>query len=153
MTNHVPLRMRPAVQLDKIFEWAVVQSWNDLMPNQSTGKIHVEYHAGTNGSLDYLTIWSSVLRGQWLLICDLWSKPLWSHAIGLHFFNEYHSDFLSQVLEYLMRNDGSFTKLPIQNGLIQIDPPTAAERNETALWRVEMINSQLTLPVIASAAA
>lgn len=43
-------------RLDHALEYAVVQSWDELMPNSTSGLIHIEYQIGDDGSLDFVLI-------------------------------------------------------------------------------------------------
>ena len=124
-------------QLDLALEYAVIRSWDDLMPNSASGLIHVEYQTSLDGSLDFFKIWASTLRGYWSLICECWMRPLWSHTTGLRFENDYHSGILARTLEYVMRHEDSFAKLPERHGLIQVYPPTTAQRGEAERWGTE----------------
>ena len=61
---------QPAPQpklLNQILESTVVLSWKDLTKN-AEALIHVEYHIGVEGSIDYLRVWSSTSRGYWNLV-------------------------------------------------------------------------------------
>jgi len=49
---------------DRILESAVVTSWADLTRGFPTGLIHIEYGFATDGTLDYLKVWSSLARGH-----------------------------------------------------------------------------------------
>jgi len=48
--------------LERILESAVVVSWPDLMLSDQTGLIHIEYGFAVGGTLDFLKVWSSVIR-------------------------------------------------------------------------------------------
>jgi hypothetical protein len=128
--------------LDRALEYAVIQSWDDLMPNPSSGLIHLEYQIGEDGSLDYLTVWASTLRGYWNLICELWMRPLWSHVRGLRFENDYHSEKFARTLHWVMEHESLLKKTSSKHGLIQIYPPTAEERSEAKRWRTTAFSDQ-----------
>ena len=121
-------------RLDHTLEYAVVHSWDELMPSAVSGLIHIKYHTDEDRSLAFLKIWASTVKGYWKLVCELWMQPLWSHAIGLRFGDHYHSPDLAHTLEFVMRHEDAFLKLPDQDGLIQVYPPTAEERQSAERW-------------------
>jgi len=56
---------RPVSQpklLNQILESTIVLNWKELTKN-AEALIHVEYHIGVEGSIDYLRVWSSTARG------------------------------------------------------------------------------------------
>ena len=61
-------------------------------------------------------------------------RPLWSHATGLRFENDYHSEAFGNNLELIMGQEGTFPRLPEKAGLIQIYPPAQEERREAGRW-------------------
>jgi hypothetical protein len=134
MTSITDSHVIQTIPLDRALEYTVIQSWDDLMPDQASGLIHLEYQTGENGSTDFFKVWASISRGSWKLICEFWIRPLWSHATGLRFENGYHSEELAHNLEHVMRQEETFPKLPEQVGLIQIHPPTQEERKEADRW-------------------
>jgi len=123
-----------SVSLDRALEYAVIQSWDELTPDRTAGLIHIEYQTGSDGVIEFLKVWSSIARGTWKLVCELWMRPLWSHATGLRFENNYHSDALGKNLELIMRQEKGFPRVPDQAGLIQVYPPTQEERKEADRW-------------------
>lgn len=127
-----PMQME---RLDHALESAVIQSWDELMPTSTSGLIHIEYQNGNDGSIEFFMIWASTIRGHWKLVCDFWMRPLWSHATGLRFSNDYHSAAFAHALELVMEHESAFSKLPDQHGLIQVYPPTEeAERWTSAAF-------------------
>ena len=146
MTNILSSRTMLTAQLDRALEYAVIQSWDELMPDPTSGLIHIEYETGADGSLDFLKIWSSTLRGHWSLLCEYWMRTLWSHATGLRVGDDYHSETFARTLEFVMEHEGSFTKLPDQHGLIQISPPTPEKRSEAERWGGVALDGQRCSP-------
>ena|ERR1700733_13420215 len=115
--------------LDRVLESATVVSWTDLMRGVQTGVIHIEYGFTLGDTLDYLKVWSSISRGNWLLACGYWMTASTFHTSGIHFENGYHSDGLAQVLESVMQHQSAFI-LPVnmgRQGLLQIAAPTEKE--------------------------
>src|SRR5512142_1802500 len=142
-----------AIRLDRTLECAVILSWDELMPDSSSGLIHIEYRTGADGWLEYLKLWSSTIRGHWNLVCELWMRPLWSHATGLTFGKDLHSADFAHILELVMRHENAFSKLPDRDGLIQIFPPTLEERRAAERWTREAFShhgSVLTEPPVAA---
>ena len=121
--------MNPNGNLERILESAVVISWADLTRGTHTGLIHIEYGFADGGTLDYLKVWSSVSRGQWLLASQYWMSANEFHAAGVSFSNGYQSAELARILELTMQHQNWFV-LPLnlgRQGLLQISTPTAEE--------------------------
>lgn len=59
-----PTRIKVLTDLES----AVVVSWGDLMKNAPEGLIHIQDDFALDGSLDYLQVWWSIVRGRWLLV-------------------------------------------------------------------------------------
>ena len=57
------------VQLNHILASAVVLNWEALTASSATSRIRIEYHIGTDGTVEYLKLWMSA-REYWSLICD-----------------------------------------------------------------------------------
>lgn len=150
LTGSQPMQ---TVRLDRALEYAVIHNWDKLMPDSSSGLVHIEYQTGSDGSLDYFKIWASTIRGHWNLICEFWMKPLWSNAIGLRFGGDYHSVDFAHTLELVMGHEDAFSKLPDHQGLIQIFPPTPAERTEAERWISVAFNHDDAIPMEQPAAA
>lgn len=134
------------IRLDRVLECAVVVSWDELMPDPASGLIHIEYETGPDDSLDYLKVWSSVIKGYWNLVCEYWIRPLWSHVTGLRLSRNCHSVDFAQILERVMRHENAFSKLPDRKGLIQIYPPTQEERIAAECWTREAFNHHGLVP-------
>ncbi len=120
--------------LDRTLECAIVVSWPDLTHGAATGLIHVEYGFAPTGTLDYLKVWSSIARGHWLLACEYWTSANTFHSTGVRFDNEYESEGLAHILEFVMQHQNSFV-LPTnlgRQGLLQISTPTEADRAAAA---------------------
>lgn len=114
--------------LERILKSAVVVNWEDLMRGQS-GSIHVEYGFAPSDTLDYLEVWTTIMRGYWLLACTYRMSASQSQNTGVLFDNGYESKGLAHILEAVMQHQNLFT-LP-QNlgrkGLLQIVTPTEKE--------------------------
>ena len=140
--------------LERILESAIVVSWADLMRGGPSGLIHIEYGFAPTGTLDYVQVWSSISRGQWLLACEYWMSPSIFHGTGVRFDNGYHSEGLAHILEAVMQHQMAFS-LPVdlgRQGLLQISAPTQEETTAaTELIRqaAARLESRLTQPVLA----
>lgn len=141
MPPQTDLQPMQTAQLENPLKYAVVQSWDELMPNSNTGLIQIDYQTGQDGSLDFFKIWASTIRGHWDLVCEFWMKPLWSHEIGLNFSEGYHSEELARTLKLMMGHEEAFSKLPVPSGLIQISPPTQEERRQADSWTTVAFNN------------
>lgn len=147
MTNITGLQPMQTARLDHTLEYAVVQSWDQLMPDSSSGLIQIEYQTGSDGSLDFFKIWASSIRGHWNLVCEFWAKPLWSHDAGLRFGAGYHSVDFARTLELVMGHEGAFLKFLHQQGLIQVFPPTPEERGAAERWMAVAFNRDGPMPM------
>jgi hypothetical protein len=148
--------MRPEDKqnLERVLESAIVVSWADLMRGAPPGLIHIQYGFASGGTLDYLQIWSSISRGQWLLACEYWMSSSTFHGTGVHFENGYNSEGLAQILESVMQHQMAFS-LPAdlgRQGLLQISMPTQEESTAAAASLREAsdrVSSVLTEPLLA----
>ena len=104
------------------------------MKDATSGSLHLEYAFAPDNSLDYLTLWSSTLRGQWDLVCDYWMSSFASHHKGIHFKNGFRSDDLSHTLEFIMQHQRTFSPLPNlgRSGVLQIQVPSGEETRAAA---------------------
>ena len=142
--------MKPSANqsLEQILESSIVASWADLMPKSQTGLIHVEYGFAAAGTLDYLKVWSSTIRGQWLLACEYWMSASTFHSAGVHFHNGYQSEGLAHILDSVMQHQTSFS-LPAdlgRQGLLQIPTPTPQESVAAAASVSEALNRVSSAP-------
>jgi hypothetical protein len=125
---------------------AVVLGWDELMPDSTSGLIHVEYQAADEGSLDFLKIWASTIRGQWKLICEFWMRPLWSHSAGVRFGSEYHSVDFARTLELVLGPADAFSLAPNLRGLVQVSPPTEEERDKAKQLTLSALEHHASMP-------
>ncbi len=146
MTPIIGSQPMQTARLDRTLEYAVVQSWDELMPDSTSGLVHIEYQTGSDGALDFFKVWASTIRGHWNLICEFWIRSLWSHATGLSFGKDYHSADFARTLELVMGREDAFSKLPDQQGLIQIYPPTQEERKEAERWTTVAFDHESAMP-------
>lgn len=68
------------------------------------------------------------------------------HAIGLAFSSDSRSANFARTLELVMWHENAFAKLPDQQGLIQIDPPTQEEQSAAARWMDVAFNQEGPVP-------
>jgi hypothetical protein len=130
--------MRPIIEsqeaqtvlLNRLLSSAVVLSWDELMPDPTSGLMHIEYQTGDDGSLDFVKFWSSTVWGEWKLVCELWMRTLWSHATGVRFGNDYHCVNLARTLEELAAYERPLSLVPGLRSLIQVFPPSDVQRRE-----------------------
>lgn len=134
MTFATNARMAQTAQLDSTLQYAAVQSWDELIPPSAPGLVHIEYQTGSDGSLDFLKVWASIVRGEWTLVCEVWMKPLWSHIPGMYFSNGFQPDMFAHAMKSLMEYDDPFSMLPGQSRLLQVYPPSKEQRREAAKW-------------------
>ena len=71
-----------SIHIDAVLSDAIVLNWSDLMPELTSGLIHIEYHVEPLGSVEYMKVWASTIRGSWSLICEHWMRWDDSHQVG-----------------------------------------------------------------------
>lgn len=116
------------------------------MPEPSSGLIHIEYHVESPGSIEFLKVWVSTIRGQWNLICEYWMRAESAHDGGLKFVGGYKSIGLERALQSILQHREMFL-LGTASGsdrTIQVFPPTDAER-VAASKRTSVLHNRLAL--------
>ena len=126
MKIDLPPAASGSVALDHILGSAVVLNWDALACGSTNGLVKIEYHIGSDGSLEYLRLWARA-REYWSLICDCSIDRGWSD--GPRFSNGYHSHRLGRLLQSIMLNQNLFRHdvRPNGNGTLEIGPPTAED--------------------------
>ncbi len=104
------------------------------MKDATTGLLQMEYAFAPGDSLDYLTLWSSRLRGEWDLVCDYWMSSVASHNKGIRFKNGFRSEDLSHTLKFIMQHQRTFAPLPNlgRAGMLRVEVPTGEETRVAA---------------------
>jgi hypothetical protein len=120
---------------DRLLESAVVASWSDLVRGVPTGLVHVEYDFTPNGSLEYLQVWSCIVRGHWLMVCGYQTAGAEFHDTGVRFHNGYQSEDLARVLELVILHQKALTLPPNfgRAGLLQVATPTQTASEAAAV--------------------
>jgi hypothetical protein len=128
------MKLGNAQSLDGILESAVIVSWGDLMKDGKSGLLHLEYAFAPDSSLEYLKLWSSVIRGHWRLACEYWMSASTFHGSGIRFENGFRSEGLTHTLEFIMQHQRAFSPSPDfgRTGLLQIQLPTEEESTAAA---------------------
>jgi len=128
VTSSLPAVASP--QLDGMLADTLVLNWRDLMPELTSGLIHVEYHVGPRGSVEFMKVWASTTRGHWDLICEYFRRPSVSSKGGLRFANGYKSEGLERALDSIMQTQRIFLvgTPPGTDRMIQVYPPTENDR-------------------------
>ncbi len=123
MKTELPFKLSGIVALDEILRSAVVLNWDALAPGSSTGMVRIEYHIGSDGSVDCLKLWARA-REYWSLICDYSPHLGWSD--GPRFSNGYHSRALGRILQSITLNQNLFRHdcSPNSNRTLEIGTPT-----------------------------
>jgi len=126
MTTELPPKAAGTVALNHILGSAVVLNWNALACGSTDCLVKIEYHIGSDGSLECLTLWARA-REYWSLICDCSIHRGWSD--GPRFSNGYHSHRLGRLLQSIMLNQNRFrhNRRPNSNGTLEIGSPTAED--------------------------
>jgi len=124
------------MELDKTFQFAVIQAWEDLMKTDVPCLVRVEYQCEPGAPLDYVSIWLVRDGGYQELVCDYWTSTTSAHPSGVRFRDTHHSEQLTEALDFIMKNQDQFTRPPdaCRNGLVLIYPPTEDEQSEAGSW-------------------
>jgi hypothetical protein len=133
-----------SMEMDAILADAIVLNWSDLMPELTSGLIHIEYHVESLGSVEFVKVWASTIRGYWNLICEHWMRSGGSHQNGPNFRNGYKSDGLARMLDTIMQHQEVFLvgTSPGKDRMIQVQPPTDADR-AAASKMMELLRDRL----------
>ncbi len=129
------------IQLNHILTSVVVLHWGALTASSIPGRVRIEYHIGSDGSVEYLKLWGSA-REYWSLICNYSVNPGWSD--GPTFSNGYHSRTLGRLLQSIMMNQNLFCHgcEPNTNGLLEIDAPTLQDAENA----MQLVNGTFQRP-------
>jgi len=128
------------LKLDNAFRYAVTLAWEDLMKPTEPRSVRVEYLSEPGTALDHLSVWSVRAGGYQDLVCDFWTSASLAHPNGAGFGNRDSSDKLAGSLDFIMRNQGQFTRPADagRHGLVLIHPPDADDRREATAWMKEV---------------
>ncbi len=124
------------MELDKALGFAVILGWDDLKKVSDACSARVEYQCEPGTSLDYLNVWSVDPEGHQNRVCEYWTGTSPAHPTGVRFTNSFQSDQLGQALDFILMNQGQFTRAAdaCRDGLALIYPPSGDERAEAATW-------------------
>jgi hypothetical protein len=124
------------LELDKAFQYAVTLAWEDLMTPIGPRAIRVEYLCEAGSPVDHLSVWSVRGGGYQDLVCDFWTSASPAHPSGAHFGKRHSSDKLAATLDFIMKNQGQFTRPAAagRHGLVLLYAPDANDRAEAATW-------------------
>ena len=121
-----------AVPLDQILGSSVVLNWSSLGLSTTVASVRIEYHVGSEGSVDSLKLWAC--GGEyWSLICEYAPNLGWSD--GPRFSNGYHSRRLARLLQSILMNQQLFThdRGSNTNGAVEILLPTVQQTTDATL--------------------
>jgi len=129
------------VELDRALEFAVVAAWEEVVKPGDISSVHVEYEKQPGCPLASLSVWTIRNRGYGTLVCRYSVAPPGSvsspsEATGVCFANSYQSELLAECLDFIVRNQGKFTRPADRSihGLVQIDCPSEQDRRDAATW-------------------
>jgi hypothetical protein len=132
MKLEIGLKACSAVPLDQILGSSVVLNWRSLGLATTVAEVKIEYHVGSEGSVDCLKLWACTGE-YWTLICDYVPNVGWSD--GPRFSNGYHSRRLGRLLQSILMNQNLFThrRNPNTNGTVEISVPTVEQTTSATL--------------------
>jgi len=128
------------LELDKALQYAVTLAWEDLMKPAEPHLVRVEYLCEPGTVLDHLSVWSVRAGGYQDLVCDCWTWASLAHPRGAAFGNRHHSDKLAETLDFVMKNQGQFTRAAdaSRHGLVLIYAPDADDHRKAATWMKDL---------------
>ena len=99
-------------------------------PWGSRGRFIVQYHFAGDHTLANLQVWASEGKGHWMLVCEYAGLPSESKDVPLAFNNGYRSDVLTQLLGFIITQQGTFARAPEldRDSLVQVHLPTENEK-------------------------
>jgi hypothetical protein len=125
------------MELDRALELAVVSSWNELTSPGEPCAVHVEYKDVSAVPVTSLEVWMIKKRGYGMLVCrcSAPSSPT-ADTSGCVFSNAYRSEALAGDLDFILRNQGHFSRPPDRSvhGLVQVDEPSEEDRSNATAW-------------------
>jgi hypothetical protein len=128
------------VSIEEMISNTVVASWPELLANDTSSLVHVEYHrTAPNKELQYLKIWA-LEQKEWQLVCQYWIEGGDNQGVtGLTFSNNFYSVSFGHLLKAVLDNQGTFSDLCEQSrdGLIQIQVPSDEQR-ASALTSIQL---------------
>ena len=128
-----------AIELDRALELAVLLSWHDLVKPGEAVTVRVEYENVSDIPLRRLEVWTRKGRGYGTLVCRYSAPPASSPASAevptILFANSYHSKMLADDLDFIMRNQGRFTRPPHRSihGLVEIQGPSEKDLTDATV--------------------
>jgi hypothetical protein len=83
-----------------------------------------------------VNVWSVDAEDHQNRVCEYWTGTSPAHPTGVRFTNSFQSDQLGQALDFILMNQGQFTRPAdaCRDGLALIYPPSGDERAEAAAW-------------------
>ncbi len=135
MSEGIKTEIMP-MKLDSALQCAVTLAWEDLTKLTEPRSMRVEYLCEPGAALDHLGVWSVRASGYQDLVCDYWTRVSSAHPTSMRFENGYYSDQLALTVEFIMNNQGQFTRPADagRHGLVRIHPPDADDRREAFAW-------------------
>lgn len=141
MKVEMPFQACNAIPLDDILNSAVIVHWNTLGLGSAVASVRIDYHTGTEGSVQSLKLWACG-REYWSLICDCTPHAGWSD--GPRFANGYHSRELGRLLQAILINHNLFAPDcgPNAKGALDIGIPTSEDITDATSQVIEAFPGQ-----------
>ncbi|HWF38558.1 MAG TPA: hypothetical protein VG322_08570 [Candidatus Acidoferrales bacterium] len=130
------------MELDRALELAVISAWDELIGSGGPCSVHVEYKNVARLPLSLMEVWTIAKRGYGTLAFRYatprsdTSRPQLENAT-MNFANSYHSETLASNFDFIMKNQGDFSRPGDQSihGSVQIETPNEEDRKIAATWR------------------
>lgn len=134
------------MELNRALELAVISAWDELvraeeLPSELCA-VHVEYKNACGRPLTSVEVWTISDRGYGTLAFRHASPQSDSSTSRLkdptmRFGNSYRSVTLASNFDFIMRNQGKFTRPRDKSiyGAVQIESPNEGDRKTAAEWK------------------
>ena len=130
------------MELDRALELAVISAWDELISSGEPCSVHVEYKNVAKLPLSLVEVWTIAKRGYGTLAFRYATPRSDSSTARLedatmNFANSYRSETLASNFDFIMKNQGDFTRPGDQSihGSVQIETPNEEDRKIAAAWR------------------
>jgi hypothetical protein len=115
----------------------VIDAWHDVAKATAPCFVRVEYLREPGLNLDHVSVWLVKTAGYQDLVFDYWTQGSSTHPCGLCFVDRHHSSKLTQVLDFIMEDQGQFRPDAADigsHGFVPVVPPTKEDHLEAATW-------------------
>ena len=130
------------MELDRALRLAIISCWDDLVGQDDLSCVHVEYKNVPGLPLSLVEVWIIKKAGSQRALAFRYAAPRSNSAARrpeeprMQFANSYRSLNLADTVDFIMRNQGNFTRRDDRSihGFIEIGTPNAESREIAGMW-------------------